>query len=200
MRKCLLILILLLIVLLSAYSDGESSQVEYKDSMEFSLLWVLNNGNEQSTLKFLTLEGLDFDNQENTTPIKDIGTVTSESDAYGVCRILFSTNKGGLHNLYIGATPFKTTLEDSTSIYSGYHLRVDRMKTNANNQEVSDWYDQIRIDDNPNDDYYIYIPVNVEYGSGIVTNSFIVSAIISSLDLMVAGQHVSTISLMRVAQ
>ena len=137
----------------------------------------------------------------------DLGEVTSSSDPYPVCKIIFITNKAGRHNLYLGATPFSTRPEGSNSdVYIGYHIAL------SITYEVEDgtitWNDILKIEDDPTDSCSIYIPIDIDLtdldeGSGgfeSITTVISVSAILSSYDRMIAGQHTSTLTLMRVTE
>ena len=174
--------------------------------MSFSIQWNHTSSDEE----YYKLYYADYNSETELTDSQltvDLGEVTSSSDPYPVCKIIFITNKAGRHNLYLGATPFRMQPEGSNSYeYTGYHIAL------SITYEVEDgtvtWNDILKIEDDPTDSCSIYIPIDIDLtdldeGSGgfkNITTVINVSAILSSYDKMMVGQHTSTLTLMRVTE
>ena len=158
------------------------SPVVFASLMDFKVIWIVNT-EEDSKLEILkystSAAWTDFDNNDNKiktiTPVND--SVMSE-----VCRVRFTTNKGGRRELSFTATPLED-VEDNTNKV-GYTLVL----SNDGDVQFLEVYPEHASD---TVSVIMYLPFTIGY----VFSDVLVDAIFSSLDVMVVGNYKSTITI-----
>lgn len=157
------------------------SQAVFASLLDFKVVWVVNT-EESSRLDILQYSNSaaweDFDGEgislKEVTPVNDTALAN-------ICRVRFTTNKGGRRVLTFSATPLENTQDNTDKV--GYTLALSN-EGNLQFLEVGTAQAQSATS------VVIYMP----FTSGFSFSDVLVDAVFSSLDDMVAGNYVSTVT------
>ena len=169
------ILVVFILVLILSVSPGVFASL-----MDFSVVWRVEN-QEQSLVDILNYETptpwSSFDPLDPSVKIKQLDVV---NDTYlaEVCRIRFTSNKGGMHIVRIGSTP----LTDNVNSY-GYNLSLS-CDGNVEFLEIPD-------DASSSVPVSFYLP----YSAGFTYKDIFMDAILSELDSMTPGTFKATVTI-----
>ena len=170
------ILVVFILVLTVSFS-----QAVFASLLDFKVVWVVNT-EESSRLDILQYSNSaaweDFDGEgislKEVTPVNDTALAN-------ICRVRFTTNKGGRRVLTFSATPLENTQDNTDKV--GYTLALSN-EGNLQFLEVGTAQAQSSTS------VVVYMP----FTSGYTFADVLMDAVFSSLDEMVAGNYVSTVT------